>query len=229
MTQGKEKQPLRAPRGWAWYISRAQAIAGGDLKDVTQYARDAGISWPVAVTSMVWSEAVKVLGQTDGNETAHLCHLLNSLSLALPPPHAGWEQVEFTVDTPTPTPNAFRQLLRPVLHLYAIRGTSDDGEPVITVKLPSEAYYWEEALPVAKRIYEALAAEKRPDDQGIVACLLETPKHHAALRYAVRVDGVTVEHLAAALWCGHRLQTLIGPTNPHRVVFRDMAENDSSC
>ena len=42
----------------------------------------------------------------------------------------------------------------------------------------------------------------------------------------MRVDGATVEHLAAALRCGRRLQTLISSTNPHRVVFRDMAEDD---
>ena len=35
MTEGKEREPIdeirsgRAPRGWAWYISRARAIAEG--------------------------------------------------------------------------------------------------------------------------------------------------------------------------------------------------------
>ena len=222
MMNSSKTQLSRAPRGWAWYISRAEAIAYGNLKDVTAYARHAGISWPVAVTAHVWADALEVFGQTDRDKkTARLCHLLNSLSLALPPPDAAWEQVEFTVDTP----NDFSR----ILHLHAIRGTGDDGEPVITVKAPCEVYYREENLPLAKRIHDALATGKRPDDEGIVACLLETPEHHAALRHAVRVDNVTAQHLAAALWCGYRLQTLIGLTNPHRVIFRDIAENDCSC
>ena len=61
MTEGKERElidkiPSGPPRGWAWYISRAKAIAVGDLKDVTEQAREAGIGCPVAVTSVTWYE-----------------------------------------------------------------------------------------------------------------------------------------------------------------------------
>lgn len=221
MTQSDKTR--RAPRGWAWYISRARAMADGAIKDVTDEAREAGIGCPVALTSTARSDCVERLGgQLDEGEMGCLRHLLKPLRHALLPLDGGWERVEFVVDTP----NDLRRQTRPVLHLEAIRGTGDDGEPVITVKVPCERYYWDENLPLARRIHDALAANERPDDEGIVACLLETPEHHAALRHAVRVDGVTVEHLAAALWCGRRLQTLISSTNPHRVVFRDMAEND---
>ena len=156
------------------------------------------------------------------NEAARLRHLLDSLRSALPLLDGGRKHVEF----PVKVADKIRPGTTEVLHLEAIRGTGDDGEPAITVKLPSEQYFWDENLPVAQRVYDALAANERPDDEGIVACLLETPEHHAALRHAVRVDGATVEHLAAALRCGRRLQTLISSTNPHRVVFCDMAEDD---
>ena len=229
MTEGKERELIdkirSAPRGWAWYISRAKAIAEGDLIDVTEQAREAGIGCPVAVTPVAWYECVEVEGRDPAAETERLRHLLDSLRDALPLLDGGREHVEFPVEVA----DKIRPGTTRVFHLEAFRGTGDDGEPVITVKLPCERYYWDEDLPVAQRIHDALAANERPDDEGIVACLLETPEHHAALRHAVRVDGATVEHLAAALWCGHRLQTLISSTNPHRAVFRDMAENDSSC
>ena len=224
MTEGKEREltdKIRsAPRGWAWYISRTEAIAVGDLKDVTEQAREAGIGCPVAVTPVAWYEGVDCgVGE---NEAARLRHLLDSLRDALPLLDGGREYVEF----PVKVADKIRPGTTRVFHLEAFSGTGDDGEPVITVKFPCERYFWDEDLPVAQRVYDALAANERPDDEGIVACLLETPEHHAALRHAVRVDGVTVEHLAAALRCGRRLQTLISSTNPHRAVFRDMAEDD---
>ena len=76
MTQGKERElianPRPAPRGWAWYISRAQAIAKRDLIDVSEQAREAGISCPVAVTSVTWSECMEVRGPSDGGEMGRL-------------------------------------------------------------------------------------------------------------------------------------------------------------
>ena len=142
------------------------------------------------------------------------------------PPSPCWTTDGEYVEFPVEVVDKIRPGTTKVLHLEAFRGTGDDGEPAITVKLPCELYFWDENLPVAQRVYDALAANERPDDEGIVARLLETPDHHAALRHAVRVDGVTVEHLAAALWCGRRLRMLISSTNPHRVAFRDMAEYD---
>jgi hypothetical protein len=226
MTEGKEREPIdkirRAPRGWAWYISRAKAIAVGDLMDVTQQAREAGIGCPVAVTPVARYEGVDCgVGE---NEAARLRHLLDSLRDALPLLDGGREHVEF----PVKVADKIRPGTTRVFHLDAFSGTGDDGEPVITVKFPCERYYWDEDLPLAQRIHDALAGNERPDDEGIVACLLETPEHHAALRHAVRVDGATVEHLAGALWCGHRLRELISSTNPHRAIkFRTFPVDDT--
>jgi hypothetical protein len=228
MTEGKGRELVgkirSAPRGWAWYISRAQAIAVGDLKDVTEHAREAGIGCPVAVTSVTWYECVEVEGRDPAAETERLRHFLNSLRDAIPLLDGGRKHVEF----PVKVADKIRPGTTRVFHLEAFRGTSDDGEPVITVKFPCERYYWDEDLPLAQRIHDALAGNERPDDEGIVACLLETPEHHAALRHAVQVDGATVEHLAGALWCGHRLRTLISSTNPHRAIkFRTFPVDDT--
>ena len=81
MTEGKERELTdkirRAPRGWAWYISRAKAIAEGRLMDVTEQAREAGIGCPVAVTPVAQYEGVDCgVGE---NEAARLRHLLDSL------------------------------------------------------------------------------------------------------------------------------------------------------
>ena len=220
MTQSDKTR--RAPRGWAWYITRAQAIAEHNLYDVTEQARAVGITCPVALTPAACGECVWVSDRDPEREAARLGPLLEALRDALPPPGGAWGWFSFPV-------HVSERLGSTLFHLDAVPGTGDDGERVVTVKVPCECYFWEEGIPLAQRIHDTLAANERPEDEGIVACLLETPEHHAALRYAVQVDGATVEHLAAALWCGHRLQTLISPTNPHRVVFRDMAENDSSC
>jgi hypothetical protein len=39
-----------APPGWAWYITRAQAMADGSLIDAAAQARVVGIAYPVALT-----------------------------------------------------------------------------------------------------------------------------------------------------------------------------------
>ena len=57
MTQSDKTR--RAPRGWAWYLSRAQAIAEYSLIDVSEQAREGGISCPVALTSLTWDDCVR--------------------------------------------------------------------------------------------------------------------------------------------------------------------------
>ena len=72
-------------------------------------------------------------------------HLLDSLRAALPLLDGGREYVEFPVEVLV---DKIRPGTTRVFHLEAFRGTSDDGEPAITVKLGSERYYWDENLPL---------------------------------------------------------------------------------
>src|SRR5512142_626601 len=103
MTEGEEREPLdkipnrRPPRGWAWYISRAQAIAERDLIDVSEQAREAGIGCPVAVTSVTWGECMEVRDRSDAGEMSRLRALLEALRDAISPLQDGWERVKFAV------------------------------------------------------------------------------------------------------------------------------------
>ena len=42
------------------FYTRADAIADGVLNDVSEIAKEAGIRYPVAMTSAAWSECVEV-------------------------------------------------------------------------------------------------------------------------------------------------------------------------
>src|SRR5512132_938242 len=95
MTQAKDMQA--APPGWAWYISRAQAIAESDLIDVSGRAREAGIGCPVAVTSLTWHDCVRVQSRDPAAETERLRQLLDSLREVLPPLDSEWEHINFPV------------------------------------------------------------------------------------------------------------------------------------
>ncbi len=64
--------------------TRAQAIADGVLKDVSQLAKEAGFRFPVAVTAGVWAECVKVPDGVSGqDETGRLWDVLNMLRFAI--------------------------------------------------------------------------------------------------------------------------------------------------
>src|SRR5512143_3736288 len=74
MTQSDKTR--RAPRGWAWYITRAQAIAEHNLYDVTEQARAVGITCPVALTPAACGECVWVSDRDPEREAARLGPLL---------------------------------------------------------------------------------------------------------------------------------------------------------
>src|SRR5512135_48851 len=64
--------------------TRAQAIADGVLKDVSELAKEAGFRYPVAVTAAVWAECVTVPeGVTGQDETGRLWDVLNLLRFAI--------------------------------------------------------------------------------------------------------------------------------------------------
>src|SRR5512147_2842343 len=64
--------------------TRAQAIADGVLRDVSELAKEAGFRFPVAVTAGVWAECVAVpAGVTDQDETGRLWDVLTMLRFAI--------------------------------------------------------------------------------------------------------------------------------------------------
>jgi len=112
--------------------TRAQAIKDGILIDVTETAREAGITIPTALTTAVWERCVAVPEEAPGqDEMGRLWDVLTVLRFTIIRSRGG-RQVNFTVavrnDSRSPQP----------VQLKAICGPGDSGEPVITIMLPEE-------------------------------------------------------------------------------------------
>lgn len=115
-----------------YQYSRAQAIEDGMLIDVTEKAREAGITIPTAVTAAVWERCVAVPEKAEGqDEIGRLWDVLTVLRFTILRSRGG-SQVNFTVavrnDARRPRP----------VPLKAICGPGDSGEPVITIMMPEE-------------------------------------------------------------------------------------------
>lgn len=119
--------------------TRAQLLADGDLIDVTETAREAGVRWPVALTRAVHADCV-AWTRTDiyQDEPGRLWDVLTMLALRIRIAKRRGEEgtalpfivyripVDATDYEPVP------------LDLVARIGDGDDGEPVITVTLTTE-------------------------------------------------------------------------------------------
>ena len=112
--------------------SRADAIRDGVLIDVSGTARQAGIKFPVALTSTAWDLYVRVPEGVPGqDEAGRLWDILWMLRYAiLAGPRGNPIQFEFYVQNDNNGPQ------RVTLKSHA--GPGDDGEPVITIMLPDE-------------------------------------------------------------------------------------------
>jgi hypothetical protein len=114
--------------------TRAQAIEDGVLIDVSTVAREAGITYPVALTSAAWGRCVAVPpGVECQDEAGRLWDVLFLLRLAIGRSDGGPE-VRFAVHVR----NDNTERTPPQVRLKAICGPGDRGEPVITVTLPDK-------------------------------------------------------------------------------------------
>ena len=116
------------------------------LVDVSKLAKEAGFWFPVAVTAGVWAECVTVPDGVAGqDETGRLWDVLNVLRFtiankvalpryALPGQQLDGERVDFAVHVRKDNSEGDP----PLVSLYALCGPGDNGEPVVTVMLPSE-------------------------------------------------------------------------------------------
>jgi hypothetical protein len=115
--------------------TRAQAIADGELVDVSETAREAGIRFPVAVTRAVWVKYVQVpQGVTCQDERGRLWDIIWMFRCAA---------ARFAGDTLlfklyVRNHNRERLTRQDLVTLKAICGPGDDAEPVITIMLPDE-------------------------------------------------------------------------------------------
>jgi hypothetical protein len=115
--------------------TRAQALADGVLVDCGKLAKEAGFTFPVALSHAVWHDYIEPdpramgLGQsTDGR----LWDTLQCLHIAIKRAPVGEDTIRFRVLYVMATAQ------RKLVDLKAVCGPGDNAEPVITVMLPEE-------------------------------------------------------------------------------------------
>lgn len=114
--------------------TREQAIEDGVLVDVSETAREAGVTFPVALTAGVWAECVSWLGDSTQDETGRLWDVVWMLSVAIRAGRASdhGRRIDYEVLVRQ------RDGSLPTKKLYALCGPGDNAEPTITVMLPWE-------------------------------------------------------------------------------------------
>ena len=113
---------------------RQQAIADGVLEDVTIFAREAGITYPTAVTRRVWDELIvpDEESRQDGQcEPGRAWDILWMLRMTIQSGESG-NEVRFPV-TFVASGNRRTQVT-----LKSICGPDDDGSPCITIMFEDE-------------------------------------------------------------------------------------------
>jgi hypothetical protein len=115
--------------------TRAQALEDGVLVDVSATAKEAGIKFPVALTSTVWGQYVEVPeGVSCQDQTGRLWDILWMFRCAA---------ARFNGDTRlfklyVRNHNRERPDRRDLVTLKAVCGPGDTPEPVITIMMPDE-------------------------------------------------------------------------------------------
>ena len=117
--------------------TRTQAIDDGMLIDVSHTAQEAGFSFPVALTRAAWSDCVEwseadSKRQTYQDESGRLWDVLWMASRAA---RRGGQEIRFQLYRVSRGGRGMRPRL---VTLKAICGAGDEGEPVITIMLPTE-------------------------------------------------------------------------------------------
>lgn len=114
--------------------TRAQAIEDGTLVDVTETAREAGITIPVALTRAVWDAYVEVPRGKEGlqDERGRLWDVVWMLRFGILR-SGGGREILYRLSVICGKP-----VRRRTVTLKAVCGPGDDAEPVITVMLPEE-------------------------------------------------------------------------------------------
>lgn len=112
--------------------SRGEAISDGFLIDVSSVAKEAGITFPIAVTNSVWKKYVTVpegvIGQDEQGRLWDILWMLKNAILQ------SKDSKELSYGLYVRNNNRNPKFV----YLKAVCGPGDNGEPVITVMLPEE-------------------------------------------------------------------------------------------
>jgi uncharacterized protein DUF6573 len=118
--------------------TRAQATEDGELIDTSATAREAGITFPLALTRAVWAEYVAVPKSIScQDESGRLWDIVWMLRIAIARSRSN-DPTEIRYSLYVRNTNRQRLDRRDFVTLKAVCGPGDGGEPVITVMLPSE-------------------------------------------------------------------------------------------
>jgi hypothetical protein len=107
--------------------TRAQALADGELVDVSEMARQAGIKYPTAVTRSLWAGYIKPEGRKDVDWKGRLWDVLFLFAMYAKRAPPNQNRIRFKCKLGNRTPII-------VAHV----GGGDKGEPVITIMLPED-------------------------------------------------------------------------------------------
>ena len=111
--------------------TRAQALADGQLVDVTETAREAGFSWPVALSRALWDVIETIPKKTPWQDwEGRLWDVLWMASLSA----RRCERSRFVYELILSREGTKKQRA----HLIFDCGPGDDAEPVITIGLPKD-------------------------------------------------------------------------------------------
>ncbi len=120
--------------------TRAQALEDGVLVDVSNTAREAGFRWPVALSCAAWEECVAwsdedSLRQTDQDPAGRLWDVLWMAYVAIRQAPAGGSELQFKLYC---VPRGGKATKARLTTLKLVCGPGDEGEPVVTIMLPTE-------------------------------------------------------------------------------------------
>ena len=112
--------------------TRAEALADGVLKDITELAREAGLKYPTAITAAAWAAAIEPPDDCPGQSVEGRAWDALQL-LRWQAKNAGQSnRIDFQVRVQV-SANAWHDIA-----LKAMVHAGDEGEPVITVMLRHE-------------------------------------------------------------------------------------------
>jgi len=120
--------------------TRAEALADGVLIDAGPMAKEAGFRWPVAITAAAWAdcvewEAVDNRRQTHQDRSGRLWDVLFMAAYAVRTNHEIQAELRFKLYR---VPRDGRSTKARLTELKLIAGAGDEGEPVLTICLPTE-------------------------------------------------------------------------------------------
>lgn len=120
--------------------SRAQAIEDGTLVDVSMVAKEAGITYPVALTRALWTAFVELPDDYQGcqDESGRLWDVLWMTRAAIMRTRGAAEIVYPTMRLRRIRPNGRDYRRLDTVHFKSVCGPGDDAAPVITIMLSEE-------------------------------------------------------------------------------------------